>query len=131
DCAFLGIQKSGPFDVPGELAREWIREPLNPNGRSNAEVLKPYWNGDDLTARPRDMWFIDLPLGLTKAQASPYSAPFAHIASTPDEDGKLVKDLRRELGERAGPRWWEPHWPRPEMRSRIERLDRYLVTAET
>lgn len=60
DGAFLGIQKSGPFDVPGTLARAWMGEPANPNGHSNAEVLKPYWNGDDLTGRPRDMWFIDL-----------------------------------------------------------------------
>ena len=129
--AFLGIQKSGPFDVPGEVARAWMREPANPNGRPNAEVLKPYWNGDDLTARPRDMWFIDLPLGLSKADASLFASPFRHIASTPDEEGKTVQELREALGERAGPRWWEPHWPRPEMRSRIKRLSRYLVTAET
>ena len=129
--AFLGIQKSGPFDVPGEVARAWMREPANPNGRPNAEVLKPYWNGDDLTARPRDVWFIDLPLGLSKADASLFASPFRHIASTPDEEGRTVQELRDALGERAGPRWWEPHWPRPEMRSRIERLSRYLVTAET
>jgi hypothetical protein len=36
--AFFGIQKSGPFDVPGTLARAWMGEPANPNGRSNAEV---------------------------------------------------------------------------------------------
>ena len=131
DGAFLGIQKSGPFDVPGNVARAWMREPLNPNGRSNAEVLKPYWNGDDLTSRPRDIWLIDLPLGLTKAQAAQFAAPFAHVAATPDENGKLVEELRKELGDRAHPRWWEPHWPRPEMRSRIQRLRRYLVTAET
>ena len=131
NAAFLGIQKSGPFDVPGDVARAWMSEPLNPNGKSNAEVLKPYWNGDDLTARPRDMWFIDLPLGLTRAQASQYASPFHHLATATDEDGKTVEELRRELGDRAGPRWWEPHWPRPEMRSRIERLTRYLVTAET
>lgn len=131
DGAFLGIQKSGPFDVPGELARAWMQEPTNPNGQRNAEVLKPYWNGDDLTGRPRDVWFIDLPLGLTKAEASLYASPFRHIAETPDEDGKTVQELRAALGDRAGPRWWEPHWPRPEMRSRIEELRRYIVTAET
>jgi hypothetical protein len=27
DGAFLGIQKSGPFDVPGEVARAWMKEP--------------------------------------------------------------------------------------------------------
>lgn len=129
--AFLGIQKSGPFDVPGELARAWMREPANPNGLGNDAVLKPYWNGDDLAGRPRDMWFIDLPLGLAKADAALYAAPFQHIATTPDSDGKTIQKLREALGERAGPRWWEPHWPRPDMRSRIEGLSRYLVTAET
>jgi hypothetical protein len=129
--AFLGIQKSGPFDVPGAVARAWMAEPVNPNGRSNAEVLKPYWNGDDLTGRPRDMWFIDLPLRLSKADAALFASPFHHIATTPDEDGNLVQELRAALAERAGPRWWEPHWPRPEMRSRIERLSRYIVTGET
>ena len=129
--AFLGIQKSGPFDVPGAVARTWMQEPANPNGRSNAEVLKPYWNGDDLTGRPRDMWFIDLPLGLRKAEASLFASPFQHIATTRDEDGKTVQELREALAERAGPRWWEPHWPRPEMRSRIQSLRRYIVTAET
>lgn len=129
--AFLGIQKSGPFDVSGELARKWMREPKNPNGRSNAEILKPYWNGDDLVGRPRDVWFIDLPLNLTKAEASLFESPFKYIATTPDEDGKTVQELRAALGERAGPRWWEPHWPRPEMRSRIQSISRYIVTAET
>jgi hypothetical protein len=94
-------------------------------------VLKPYWNGDDLTGRPRDMWFIDLPLRLSKAEASLFASPFRHIATTPDEEGKSVQLLRKALGERAGPRWWEPHWPRPEMRSRIEKLRRYIVTGET
>lgn len=129
--AFLGIQKSGPFDVPGTKARAWMAEPANPNGRTNAEVLKPYWNGDDVTGRPRDMWLIDLPLKLEKADAALFVSPFNHIATTPDKDGKLVKELRAALEERAGPRWWEPHWPRQEMRSRIETLPRYIVTPET
>jgi hypothetical protein len=98
DGAFLGIQKSGPFDVPGEVARAWMKEPLNPNGHSNAEVLKPYWNGDDLTGRPRDIWFIDLPLGLSKAEAALFASPFRHIATTPDEDDRTVQQLREALG---------------------------------
>ena len=35
--AFMGDTKDGPFDVPGDLAREWLREPANPNGRPNSE----------------------------------------------------------------------------------------------
>jgi hypothetical protein len=129
--AYLGIQKSGPFDVPGELARSWMREPTNPNGRCNSEVLKPYWNGDDVAGRPRDIWFIDLPLGLSKADASLFVRPFEYLTAVLDEDGKTVQQLREALGERAGPRWWEPHWPRPEMRSKITSLRRYIVTPET
>lgn len=130
--AFLGIQKSGPFDVPGKVARAWMAEPANPNGRTNAEILKPYWNGDDLTGRPRDMWFIDLPLGLSKAEAALYAAPFRHIATTPDEDGKTIQELRKESGSLSDNYpWWQPWRPRPEMRARIERLRRYIVTAET
>ena len=131
DAAFLGIQKSGPFDVPGAVARAWIDEPTNPNGRGNAEILKPYWNGDDVTGRPRDMWFIDLPLGLAKKDAALFASPFNHVAKTLDDKGFNVEQLRQALGERAGPRWWEPHWPRPEMRDRIKGLSRYIVTPET
>jgi len=131
DSAYLGIQKSGPFDVAGAIAREWMKEPLNPNGQANSVVLKPYWNGDDVTSRPRDVWLIDLPLGLSEADASLFVKPFEHIQYTPDDDGMFVKNLRESLGERAGPRWWEPHWPRPEMRSRVSDVRRYIVTPET
>ncbi len=47
--AFMGDTKGGDFDVPGELARQWLRLPLNPNGRPNAEVLRPWANGMDIT----------------------------------------------------------------------------------
>jgi len=47
--AFNGIQKTGPFEVPGTLARTWITNSGNPNGRSSREVLRPYWNGIDVT----------------------------------------------------------------------------------
>ena len=30
--AFMGDTKGGPFDIPGEQAREWLRHPANPNG---------------------------------------------------------------------------------------------------
>jgi hypothetical protein len=91
--SMLGIQKSGPFDVDGETARAWLKLPTNPNGQPNAAVLRPYWNGDDLTARPRDMWFIDLPRGLKEAEAAQFEAPFAHLASTVDERGRSLRQL--------------------------------------
>jgi len=136
-ASFLGIQKSGPLDVPGELARRWMSMPLNPNGWSNASVLKPYWNGDDLAGRPRDVWFIDLPRGLHESEAALFQAPFEYLISVrydPDDDSntKTFKEARATARDsHAAAYWWEPYWPRPEMRSLIESLPRYMVTPET
>lgn len=133
--SLLGIQKSGPFDVPGELARQWLALPSNPNGRHNRDVLKPYWNGDDVTGRPRDVWIIDLPRGLTEAAASAFEAPFEHLRTTPydppDEPAALPVVRQAARDDHARLRWWEPYWPRPEMRRQIEALSRYIVTTET
>ncbi len=133
--SLLGIQKSGPFDVPGNIARAWLCLPTNPNGRHNCEVLKPYWNGDDLTGRPRDIWIVDLPSGLSEADASSFEAPFEHLRSTPydppDEVNALPIVRQKARDEHAKTRWWEPYWPRPEMRRKIEALPRYIVTPET
>ncbi len=137
DGAFLGIQKSGPFDVSGQVARDWMKQPTNPNGVPNGQVLKPYWNGDDLAGRPRDVWFIDLPLRLSKADASLYQALFEYLKTArydpndPD-DLRLLPEARATARDKhARERWWEPYWPRPEMRSLIVRLPRYIVTGET
>ena len=113
------------------MARVWLQETTNPNGLTNGEVLRPYWNGDDVTGRPRDMWFIDLPLGLSEGAAAQFASPFAHLATTPDEDGKMVKELRAAHGDDATINWWEPWRTRAEMRSRVSGLTRYIVTPET
>ena len=42
--AFIGVQKTGSFDVSAELARNWINLPSNPNGQPNADVVKPWLN---------------------------------------------------------------------------------------
>lgn len=135
-ASMLGIQKSGPFDVAGELARAWLLQPLNPNGQCNSSVLKPYWNGDDVTSRPRDVWLIDLPRGLRVGEASLFEAPFTHLATTPydvnDPDlGSLSAVRATARDNHARTQWWEPYWPRPEMRRRVEALSRYIVTPET
>jgi hypothetical protein len=78
------------------------------------------------------MWFIDLPLRLSKADAALFASPFIHLANTPDKDGKMVHELREASGSSSDTYpWWQPWRPRPKMRSRIERLSRYIVTGET
>ena len=56
--AFMGDTKGGPFDVPGDQAREWLRLPANPNGQPNGDGLKPWMNGMDLTRRPAGKWIV-------------------------------------------------------------------------
>ena len=57
--AFVGNTKGEPFDIPGDLAREWLHLPANPNGRPNSDVLTPWVNGTDLTRRPAGNWIVD------------------------------------------------------------------------
>lgn len=135
--SFLGIQTSGPLDIPGDLARQWLQLPSNPNRRHNREILRPYWNGDDVTGRPRDRWLIDLPLGLSEAEAARYETAYEYLKSARYDPSKPT-DLRTLPEARstardahARTRWWEPYWPRPEMRGRIQQLPRYIVTTET
>jgi hypothetical protein len=122
--AFNGIQKTGPFDVPGATARAWVAMPANPNGRRNWEVLKPYRNGLDLVRRPRDMWVIDFGWEQPVSEAAFFEAPFDYAIKTikPVRDANTLEALRRD--------WWRLWRPRPEMRRRIDSLTRYIVTPE-
>lgn len=133
--SLLGIQNSGPHDVPGDLARQWMALPTNPNGKRNSTILKPYWNGDDVTGRPRDRWLIDFPIGLTSDEAALYEAPFEYLrnSSYVPERGKPAVPFVNYRLTTAGQNksWWEPHRSRPDMRAKIEALSRYIATTET
>jgi hypothetical protein len=118
---FVGTQKGGTFEVNGELARKWLRLP-NINGRSNAEVVRPWINGQDMTGRGSDQWIVDFGNDTTEMDASRFEAPFAHAL-------KYVKPSRQGL-KRDGHRtnWWRHAEARPGMRTAIEGLNRYIAT---
>jgi hypothetical protein len=133
---FVGVQKSGPFDVPGSVAREWLLKALNPNGRPNSDVLRPTWNGRDITTSRRDIWFIDFPRGLTENEASLWEAPFEYLRHAPydpdDPSSPILSEVRANARD-VHPRreWWTTYWPRPEVRSQLLRLERYIATPMT
>ena len=77
--AFMGDTKGGPFDVAGDQAREWLRLPENPNGRTNTDVLKPWVNGMDLTRRPAGKWIVDFGLKMSVSDAALYEEPFRWV----------------------------------------------------
>lgn len=123
NTAYLGIQKTGPFDIPGDLARQWLKLP-NPHGRPNSEVVRPWFNGLDVTRRNRDCWIIDYGTDTTEADACLYEAPFAYAKMhvQPTRFGK------REA--RTNEMWWLFQWSRPNMRRAIAGLPRFIVTPE-
>lgn len=123
DVAYSGIQKTGPFEIPGEVARQWLLQP-NPNGRSNTDVVRPWRNGLDVTRRNRDMWIVDFGVNTPYAEAALYEAPFRHVQ-------KHVKPTRVGKREaRTNEMWWIFQWARPVMRSAIRELPRFIVTPE-
>ena len=120
--AFLGVNKNGAFDIPGDVAREWLRLPANPNGRPNSDVLRPRIVGMDVVQRSSDQWIIDFGSSMTDSDAALYEAPFAHVAEhvRPVRAQNRVKALREA--------WWR-HWrPRPAMWQALEGMDRCIVT---
>lgn len=122
-ASFQGSQKIGAFDIPGELARQWLKLP-NPNGEANSMVLNPSWNGLDVTRRPRDGWIIDFGTTLSEADAALYEAPFEYVV-------EHVKH-ERETNNRAAYRkyWWRHGEPRIAMRAALADLPRYIATPE-
>jgi type II restriction/modification system DNA methylase subunit YeeA len=122
--AFSGIQKTGPFELDGETARTMLREPPNPNGRSNQEVVKPWWNGLDVTRRQRDMWIVDFGLVESESAVAFFVQPYAWLA-------RLVKPMRvGKREERTNTCWWLFQWSRPVMRAAIKDLGRFIVSPE-
>ena len=121
-CAsFTGGIRNGPFDIPGDIAREWLRLPVNPNGRPNSDVLRPWRSGTDLVQEPKDRWIIDF--GASSLEdAALYEAPFTHVE-------KYVKPLRAEKGDRKlREYWWRHEAPRSGMWLAIGGKPRYIAT---
>ena len=123
DASFQGSQKIGAFDIDGDLAHEWLKLP-NPHGKPNRDVLKPSWNGIDVTRRSRDIWIVDFGLTMNQQDAALYEAPFRHIV-------EHVKP-EREQNPRAirAKNWWRHGDGQPKMRAAIAPLKRYIATPD-
>lgn len=120
-ASFVGTQKNGPFDLPGEKAREWLALP-NPNGRPNSDVIRLWANGLDVTRRPSDTWVIDFEK-MSEEDASLYEKPFEHVV-------EHVKPTRLHLRRE----WHRTHWwcfgdPRPALKQEVKGLGRFVATA--
>ena len=111
--AFMGDTKGGAFDVSGDQAREWLRLPLNPNGRPNSDVLKPWRNAMDVTRRSADKWIVDFGWTMSEAGAALYEEPFRHVLTRvkPERDANARETYRLN--------WWRHVEPRQGMWGKI------------
>ena len=120
--SFAGGKKYGSFDIPGDLARKWLRLPSNPNGQPNADVLKPWINGMDMTRRGAGKWVIDFGSSMTETAAALYEEPFSYVAN--HVRPKREDDRARKVREF----WWRHETTRPKMQMLLSRLSRYIAT---
>jgi len=119
--SFEGTKKYGAFDIPGDLARQWLKLP-NPNSRPNSDVVKPWVNGQAITRRNPDKWIIDFGTNMAESVAALYEAPFSHV----DE---YVKPYRNKVRrERTRRNWWIHEEARVSLREALRELPRYIAT---
>ena len=118
--AYQGPVLVGPFEVEGDVARDWLKQP-NPNGRPNSEVLKPLTNGKDITTRSRALCVVDFG-AMTEAEASLYEKPFDHVQT----HVRPARENNRDESRRT--RWWLHGRLGTDWRNAISALPRYIAT---
>ena len=118
---FQGPVKVGAFDVPGELARQWLEQPANPSGRRNQEVLRPWLNGNDVRRRPADKWIIDF-ADFDEGTAAQFAGPFAHVLIHVQPARSQNRRPHRRLN------WWLHGETGIGFRQAIAPLRRYIAT---
>jgi type II restriction/modification system DNA methylase subunit YeeA len=123
NIVYMGDTKGGAFDIGFREAETMLRAPLNPNGRSNVDVVRPWVNGLDVTRRPRSMWIIDFGVDMPETAAALYELPYEYVR-------RHVRP-ERLMNNRAAyrERWWLHVEPRPTMRASLAPLRRYICTA--
>jgi len=104
---FMGTTKVGNFDLDPETARKMLAAPLNPNGRPNSDVVRPWVNALDITRRPRGMYIIDFGVDMPEEEAALYEMPFEYLR-------EHVQTKRLENNR--------------DFRSAIAKLNRYVIT---
>jgi type II restriction/modification system DNA methylase subunit YeeA len=120
--SFIGTQKSWPFDIPGDIARQWLTQP-NPNGKPNSQIVRPWANGMDITRRPSDTWVIDFGVSMSESDASLFELPFEQVKTH-------VKPMREKVNRQGHKKyWWRHGETRDGLRKATSALDRFIATS--
>jgi hypothetical protein len=121
--SFMGDTKVGPFEVAQPVAEQMLGVP-SPQGKPTSDVLRPWANGLDITRRPQEFWIVDFPASCPEKAAALYETAYEHIR-------REVRQVRMKArsGDRTGVPWWIHQRPRPEMRTKIGSVQRFIATA--
>lgn len=122
--SFFGLCLAGPFKVDTATALEWLKDTGNPNGRPNSDVVRPIYNGSDITRHWAGNWVVDF-AGMEQQEAADYLKPFAYVEATV----KPVRAGNREVVRAE--KWWRHGRRRPELRASLDGLSHYIATPET
>ena len=122
NIVYMGDTKGGAFDISADVAMKMVSVPVNPNGCSNADVVRPWINGLDITRRPRGMWIIDFGVAVPEEDAALYEVPFEYVRR------KVKPERLRNKRASYRKKWWIHAEPRPAMREALKTLDRCIVT---
>lgn len=122
--SFFGICLAGPFKVDTATALKWLKESGNPNGRPNSDVVRPIYNGSDITRRWAGHWVVDF-AGMDLPAAADYLAPFGYVEAK-------VKPIRITNNRAArAEKWWQHGEKRPALRASLHGLTHFIATPET
>ena len=121
--AFMGDTRRRVLWTSQAISRaRWLALPANPNGRTNADVLKPWRNGMDLTRRPAGKWIVDFGWRMSEGEAALYEEPFRWAR-------EHVHPMRqRNRREAYADYWWRHAEPRPGLWRALEGLSCYIAT---
>lgn len=119
---FMGTTKVGDFDIPQETAWSMLHE-VNPHGRPNSDVLRPFRNGSDLVQDDSNRWIVDFGVGTKMEEAALYAVPFKHVVEQVKPE--RVKNNRKVRAQN----WWLLGETIPAFRKAISSMSRYLGTA--
>lgn len=130
NVAFQGVKLTGPFGISGGEARDILQRPLNPNGRSNSDVIARLYDIDDIVGRDSDGWVIDFGTRFSEREAALYEEPFRMVL---ERVVPFRNDPRqcRSTEPRLVQRYWEFQRPRPNMRTAVVNMPRFIVTPES
>jgi hypothetical protein len=118
---FMGTTKVGAFDIEHETATRMLSG-VNPHGRPNSDVLRPFRNGSDLVRVNSNRWIIDFGVNAPIIDAALYEAPFEYLVQHVKPERE--KNARASRAER----WWLLGETLPAFRQAVSKLNRYIAT---